>query len=687
MQLVPNFAWVDPEDSTFIQDFARYDEWVFSFELKQEEGEFATLDITIKNPRAALLSVSRKTWMWLSYGAPGSAVPLFFGRLVGIPTSILNEKVTLQFVAQPMNYNAQRAMLAASLRVLPNYDPIFVDENSRDDVDVVLDGYTKLWHVDPVTHDVTISDVLIGEDGIEEFTDADMLYDGLSISFDKAPLTTVSVTATIPWTQRAQGTVDLTEYLASHWPNETPSTSIVTSFTMNENDWPKVGSNIGSGWEVSQSSCVPLYDLTVKSSSTGGTLAVVDAGSTNAPAPNDTSDVEVGSSVSVTIERSEQYLSKVPPGSITLAYILTQSDLDISYTKIAAADYDVELYVPTLPQSRVASFSRQMAWDGGLIALNWLKVNLVVAYDAERQREEVVTFTLTADVQPIVTDPGDDATLELKLNAVAVSDPIDPSTTDQDTPIDDLRRRSYIVTPRGEQTIQHLIGRAAANLIYRSRCVKIEFAPLDIAKMAAITLRKNARIFDDRIPGGEALGKVISRSISLDGDTGKVAFKVGMGCAVGNGGTVSDVEGDPIYVEDDYIGPDDDWQEYDGRLVAVFDSSVSYEPPLFAPNDDGLDFIAGFEAEDVIQEALSVENGPAAQRASLTATTWIDAHQIGADVDRVVVKAREDALSQMLQDVPTVATFKLKNMKAKFSAPQEITVSDLKIPAMINLGD
>ena len=33
-----------------------------------------------------------------------------------------------------------------------------------------LEGYSALWHVDRITHEVTISDIIAGEDGIVEFT-------------------------------------------------------------------------------------------------------------------------------------------------------------------------------------------------------------------------------------------------------------------------------------------------------------------------------------------------------------------------------------------------------------------------------------------------------------------------------------------------------------------------------------
>lgn len=676
------FRWSDATDLPFNSGYAVDDEDVFSFALKQEETEFARLTVAIRNPRVALLSTSRKSWMWFSVDDGDGPIPLFFGRLIGIPTSIFDDIVTLEFVAEPADYNDQRETLADALRVLPYYDPIFVDVDHRTDIDQVLEAYTKLWHVDRVTHDVTVSDVLIGEDGIEEFQADELRDNGLSVSFDQTPLTSVDVTATLSWTQRAQGDVDLTSYIVSNWPNESPGTSI-TSFTMQDGDWPKVGAGLGDGWGVSQSSCVPRYDLTVRTRTAGGKKRLTWSGPwkglLDPQASTTTSDYS----------SNIQYVLTVPPGSIKLQDILTNQDVQITYVRLSERELAL-LSVGIGGGRKLSSFSASSSWSGGIIPMHWLNVNLVAGYQAERAREEVVTFTLLADVQPIVTDPGDDASLKVKLNSVPLSDPLDPDSTNPEIPIGDLRRRSYIVTPRGEQTLQHLIARAAAHLVRRSRCVKLEFEVIGadrLTRMANVSLRKNARIFDGRLPNGEALGKITGYSVTMSGEDGNLACKVNMACAVGNGGEVSDVEGDPIYVEDDYIGPDEDWQEYDGRLVAVFDSTVGYEPPLFAPNDDGVDFIGGPVAADVIQEALSVSNPPATQRAALLASPWHETLQPSFEAVQAMVDLRTEKYNEILEAFPTVATFKLKNMKAKFSAPQSIVVSDLKIPEMISLGD
>lgn len=684
-----HFALVDPPDSAgpvFVQDYARNDYRrtaidgrligsVLSFEFEQEEGDFATLRIAVANPRVGLLS--GRIWLWFSYSINGGdAVPRFFGRLVGVPTSIFDEVVTLEFIGRPADFMLQKEALAQSLRVLPYYDPAFIEESRRADPDVVLEGYTKLWHIDPITHAVTVSDVLSAEDGVEEFTASEMLARGLQLSLEEVPLTEVVVDATMPWTQRATGSVDITDHIVDNWPNEHSvdiEPGVITSFTLKETDWPKPFSAIGSGWQVDNGACVPVYDLTVKSRSE--TLkTVINWGQWG------------GGETTSELSYSDQYLQVTPPGSIDLGVITVSDEVQIQRDPP-----DLEA---GQSNGEISSFSRSLTYVDSVIPLVHLRPTLTVTYQAERPRKERVRFTLTADVQPILTDPGDDQALLLTLNADDLSTDIDvaQSTTGFEPPIGDSRRRSYVVTPRGELSLQYLICVARAPLVRRSRAVRITFEPVSLARMADISLRKNARIHDPRLPGGVALGKIVAYRIALDGNSGILEKSVTMGCAIGRGGEVAAVEGEPDYVEESYIGPDQDYQEYLNRRI-VFDSAVGYEPLTFEPNDDGFDFLAGLTADDIIVTPLSVENPPAAQRIILEEEVgqWaggghsivtLQSHGLRGQES---IDARTEYANDILEQYPTIARFKLVDMKAAFENERTLVVSQLKIPNMINL--
>ena len=143
-------------------------------------------------------------------------------------------------------------------------------------------------------------------------------------------------------------------------------------------------------------------------------------------------------------------------------------------------------------------------------------------------------------------------------------------------PIGDPRRRSYIATERGNQSLEHLIALARAHLMKRARVVEIAFAP-KLARMPEITLRKNAFLVEPRV--GEALGKIIGYSIALDGSDGRINCEVRIGCAIGRGGSAVATGGTPTYCSIDYAGADYQQFNAQGCCVRAFDTSVGYQPP------------------------------------------------------------------------------------------------------------
>lgn len=636
---LPYFAWIDPTETAFGPEHLRWDEQVFSFALKQDEGDPASLTAVVRRPRneagnaIGLLGPGRKIWAWFALDC-GPDLIRFRGRLVGVPTSIFEELVTLEFVARPIDLVAQKEALAQTLRVLPHYDEVVIDKDKRTDPEVVLEGYSRIWHYDRETHLLTVSDEIDGEDGLVEFDgiseDGKTLYDGLALSLTSGPLARVDVSAEFTWTQQAQGTVDLTRYLIANWPDHGPN--YVTSYTFSAGDWPKIGTGIGDGWIVADATSFPGYDH--KSTTiTSGSILKFDAGFGGEGAP------EEGHTSSFTETLTTVNMG---PGAIELSKDI-KDDINVQYTD---GDW--------------SSFSRSYSQTQTWAPLNQTIGTLVAGYKAGRQCTELVSFSLFADVQHVLTDPEDGEALRIDdVRSINLSETLGEGT-DAYLPIGDPRRRSYIATERGNRSVEHLIALARAHLRKRARVVEIAFAP-KLTRMPEITLRKNVFLVEPRI--GEALGKIIGYSIALDGSDGRVKCEVKIGCAIGRGGSAAAVEGEPTYCEIAYTGAD--YQQFTGRTV-LLDSSVGYEPPIANPNDDGIDFLSALKAEDVIAIGLVVENPAQVQRDRLLGAT-------------------KDTASEVLRQYATRATFKLKSMTREFSSDYEIHVTELKIPTGYDL--
>jgi hypothetical protein len=639
----PYFAWIDATETVFGSEHMRWDEQVFSFTLKQDEGDPASLTVVVQRARntagdpIGLLGPGRKIWCWFALDC-GPDLIHFRGRLVGIPTSLFEELVTLEFVARPIDVVVQKEALANTLRVLPYYDEAVIDKDKRDDPDVVLEGYTKIWHFDRETHVVTISDEINGEDGLINFdcSAGDILFEGLGLSLTSGPLSSVDVTAEYTWTQQARGTVDLTNYLASHWPD-----SHGGYFPLNASDWPKHGAGLGDGWEVAESSAQEFTNTTVNTTTTHRETIVKNVDG------QDTARVSITTTTSLA-------------GSSPVAYfggVVTNDSVNVAYSK----DGDGLTYASSA--SRSYSITHSGIWQ------QVIKATLVAGYTAERQCTERVSFTLFADVQPILTDPQDGEALRL--------DDIRSVNLTEEGQIGDPRRRSYIATARGNQSLEHLIALARAHLMKRARVVEITFAP-KLARMPEVTLRKNAFLSEPRV--GNATGKIIGYSVALDGSDGQIKCEVKIGCTIGRGGTVVAAEGQPSYCNIDYT--DYNYQVFTNRTVLI-DTSIGYSPPVAAPNDDGIDFLSTITANDVIDVDLTVERGPDPDEKILTnignsAGTKTD--QVGALLD---MQAAYTQAAVPLFEVR--AKFKLKSMKRAFSSDYELQVTDLQIPTGYDL--
>lgn len=173
-----------------------------------------------------------------------TVVPIFFGELIGVPDDLFAEHVTLKFLARSMNYIQWKQAVAETLRIPGNYDPVFLKDTERDDPDKILEGWSKLYHSDRCSLEVSASDVLVGEDGTVDFPEspASALYDSVKVKIGKAPLTNVQVRATVHWTQRTLGYV----------PGPSVSVASYTGGSFAD-EWPKAGKGLGAGWSVETS--------------------------------------------------------------------------------------------------------------------------------------------------------------------------------------------------------------------------------------------------------------------------------------------------------------------------------------------------------------------------------------------------------------------------------------------------
>ena len=658
----PYFAWIDPTETTFNSGHMRWDENIFSFKLSQDEGDPAALTLVVRRPRnisgnpIGLLGPGRKFWCWFSLDCDGTNLIKFRGRLVGTPTNFFEELVTLDFVAKPVDIVAQKQSLAASLAVLPYYDPALIDPTRRvtattGDPDTVLEAYSAIWHFDRETHIITTSDEITGEDGTVNFDASSaphtVLYDGLGSSLTTGPLARASVTAEFKWTQGSGGTVDLTSYLLANWPAPVRGpTAVPGAIQLDESNWPKAGASLGGGWSVASSTAKNLLDFTVKTESFESQI--------NSTYP-DGDTVQGTSSKSISIVNS-------PVNMIEVVDVITKDDVKV--TTQSVKDTATGFF-----QTFVSNFSRNTTELDARVSLQEIKPTLVATYAANRGLSERVSITVTAHVQPILVDPATAEILQLPdISSANLSEAIDGNV-----PMGDPSRQSYVATARGDQSIQYLIYLLRANLLKRARVVEITFVP-QLARMPEITLRKSAYLVEPRI--GTATGKIIAYSVALDGSDGHVKCEVQIGCAIGYGGTHTTTAGTGTYVTAGYVTGG--YQQVSGASTAIGGGSIGYTPPSPVVPAGSINFQGTLTAADVIDTPLSVQYGTVPPASSVPPAVFSN--------DPNVQKTVTDFINAYwLPQYETQAKFKLKDVTGDLLTDYTIATTPLEIPTGYNL--
>lgn len=390
------FAWVNQTDNVWSSAFARHDENLFNIEIAGEEGQIPKLTIEIINPRIGPLAPGRLYWAWLSYSSGGGAAqPLFFGRLVGVPQTILYNTVKFEFVARAPDYIRQKQVVAEGLKTLPQYDPIFFDVQKRDDPDAILEGWSSLYAVDRVTCAVSASDILIGEDGTLTISPDDTYYDSVQMKLQQSPLVAVNVKADVTWDQQYTGFFNVGQWAYPTLGNE-PFVS----------DWPKSGANLGGGYSgaIAYAGILDPFVQVQTSSNINETYNW----------HNTARHHQQGDTMSITAS------SSLPTMPMSL-YITDQFNQigQVDPNTTDAGGYPDPTNIPAI--SRWAAVGVR-TFDVGYKNLQAVGV-LGLRYDANRKRTEQMEITVQADVQPILIDPlvtEDTETVNLKSGDLAI---------------------------------------------------------------------------------------------------------------------------------------------------------------------------------------------------------------------------------------------------------------------------
>lgn len=627
------FAWVEAGEAFDPAVHNTYDQQILSAEVAHAEGEAATLAIRIKNPGVGPLTIGR--WAWFSYEAGSGIVPVFNGRLIGSPSDLQAEILTLQLRAIPDDYIAQKTALAATMRVLPYWDPVWEVEKI-DEPDTVLESYCALWHIDRLTLLLTAAHLLHGEDGTLDVSDH--LYASLKVAFGSKPKRKIKVTGNVAWKQKATGIVDLTTPLWQAFkfagsPFQWPQVGSYTGAGL-VTTWPKPGAGLGGGWSMSDDSIVD----------TPGTVAAWSYKKTwtdMAPDKKNELAAQLGGFSAAGLN-SWAHTLRFPGRRGTVV----QQKPSTFFLPPQSGGYDT--YVAAFP----------------LISINQ---RFRMAYEAERDRSETISFILESDIQPQAIDIDGDDEEELTLSSEYVDKEVE---ADGSLPIVDVRHNAYFARPRGSLSAEALMLKAMAKAMYAARSVEIEFQLAGWPAAAlALSCRKSVLLHDPRLPGGQALGKITRYTLSVAG--GAMRTTIALGSSVGYGVVLpAPAPGTDVYA----LGYASTYTRQAGAEFELIPGVLQYaEFGGTVIDDDGVDFF-NMNSSTVLLSPIVIENGSNAQQAAVD----IECAKTGVSPDPIAV----------LSNLPTrvMMAGKIRSVTGGgFHTEYPITLEKLVIPKMIDL--
>jgi hypothetical protein len=381
---------------------------VYSWTLTHDEGQIPTLEVEILNPcvgtpYVGLLAASRKQWAWVSVWDydTASVKPLIFGRIVGIPSDLSSRYIRVMFIARADDYITRKQTLADSLRVFPYYDPIFLDDKSRADPDAVLEGYPARFTIDRTTLGWSISNILVGEDGTVPIGQDEILSD-LSFEVKDAPLRAVRAMGSVNWKQTFRGVT--IPVIGGFVLSSLTGGSLISA-------WPQVGQDIGGGWRAAS-----------------GTFAFDNAGVAEAKAYTESGSFQDTNSKHKEGDAiSASWSATIPPGAVfnrvaTYTYGNTGNmggDTGQGFgTGIVTGSSQGDANSGSSSSAGISStWQTYLTWS--------VAMGLVIeSTGGSNSITENISFTMTADAQPVLTDGSAlDATEVIEFSSIDVGEP------------------------------------------------------------------------------------------------------------------------------------------------------------------------------------------------------------------------------------------------------------------------
>lgn len=193
---------------------------ILSLKIIQKEHEFANAVIELSNENFDHLETFSQKYAKIECNEK----TIFVGRLIAFPISKNNASVTIELIAEPVDYQQKLQNFSQKslekfknisnqkfINNLISYDDLFFSK--KQNPSVFLEGDTKLLYWDPANGNLELSDVNFGEKIFE--IDANIiLKNSFRVRLGREPYKKINVSISAEWIQNIKGVTDIFPFIA-----------------------------------------------------------------------------------------------------------------------------------------------------------------------------------------------------------------------------------------------------------------------------------------------------------------------------------------------------------------------------------------------------------------------------------------------------------------------------------------
>lgn len=487
-----------------------------------------TVVVTVKNPGLAWLANQTIQYYVFWEQLPTDPEPrqLARGRLQALPTGMTGITVDLEFLCLPPTEDLVLKAEANTWRIGevdydPNapvedraaaeiYDPLFYSPDAADDPTNVLLGTLELYRWNPITLSIERTHLYEG-DRIYEIDDGEWASE--DFSFDIPPRETTHTRIIASWTQRA----------VRDQTGPFLSTAKVSSYNWQSliDTAPKPGDAIGTsdGWSIAYwdiQNVEPMMPVTY-----GHLSPTLFPGVSNAKVKMQPRELTISAAAhyDYTQEREESldiYAAIGVQPVLRDARVETVEEINLSSLTI---DVFTREWTPLHP----VTLEPMEYHVGDRVQANGRAFVCMFDHTATEQWTPWLYDPITGEIETVLWER------TTKQSAI------------------DARTSHFFDIPRGKRTARCAMRRLQRVMVEKSMCARLKFVAR-ASQVREISCRDAVRVINRQLPGGWALGKVISREWTVGGPDGTIEIAIPIGTGEAPVGTAGkDQTGDIYY--------------------------------------------------------------------------------------------------------------------------------------------